>query len=190
MPIRGPATNLGSFQPSSRGWIRIGPSNRLVSLRSRSIPSAWVSLPGPLQRSTSLATPRRACICVDALDRLQRADQDGGADLAVLADRVEQRVDAVGAVDVGLARVAEEHRGPRGQPDVGVAGRLGVVVGLGLDDHARAAAVLDDAADQVLGDLQHRAVVEGRRERHGSGGEQRAGLLELLAHARQRGPAL
>jgi hypothetical protein len=42
-----------------------------------------------------------------------------------------------------------------------------VVVGLGLDDHARAATVLDDAPDQVLGDLDDRAVIEGRRERHG-----------------------
>ena len=44
--------------------------------------------------------------------------------------------------------------------DVGVAGRLGVVVGLGLDDQARAALVHDDAADQVARDLEHRAVVE------------------------------
>ena len=59
--------------------------------------------PGRCRGRPRSATPRRARICVDARDRLQRADQDGGADLAVLADGVEQRVDPVGAVDVGLA---------------------------------------------------------------------------------------
>ena len=35
-----------------------------------------------------------------------------------------------------------------------------VVVGLGLDDHARAVAVAHHAADQRLGDLDHRPQVE------------------------------
>ena len=54
-----------------------------------------------------------------------------------LAHGVQQRVDAVGAVHVGDARRPEQRRGARRQPDVGVAGGLAVVVGLGLDDHAR-----------------------------------------------------
>ena len=76
------------------------------------------------------------------------------------------------------------------QPDVGVAGGLGVVVGLGLDDHARRCRRGATTQPTRSGrDLEDRA---GRRTRpataHGS--QQRAGRRELLAHARQRGAAL
>ena len=47
--------------------------------------------------------PRRSRIALEPVERLQRADQHRGADALGLADRVEQRVDAVGAVDVGAA---------------------------------------------------------------------------------------
>ena len=78
------------------------------------------------------------------------ADRNSGrADPFGLADRVEQRVDPVGAVDVGVARCAVQDGGARGDADVGVAGGLGEVIGLGLDDHARGALVLDDAPDEV-----------------------------------------
>jgi hypothetical protein len=97
--------------------------------------------------------------------RLQRADQHRGAHALLLADRVQQRVDAVGAVDVGAAGAAEQRAGARGEPDVGVAGRLVLVVGLCLDDHAGGGAVFDDAADQIPGHLQHRAPVELDRQR-------------------------
>ena len=55
--------------------------------------------------------------------RLERADQHRGADALRLADDVEQRVDAVGAVDVGAARRPEQHVRARGAADVRVAGR-------------------------------------------------------------------
>ena len=44
--------------------------------------------------------------------------------------------------------------------DEGVAGGLGLVVGLGLDDHARRLAVAQDAADEVARDVDDAAVVE------------------------------
>ena len=47
----------------------------------------------------------------------------------------------------------------RGQSDVRVAGRLGVVVGLGLDDHSGRLAVAHHAADEVCGHVQHGAIV-------------------------------
>ena len=47
-----------------------------------------------------------------------------------------------------------------GEPDVRVAGGLGLVVGLGLDDHAGRLAVAQDAADEVARDLDDAAVVE------------------------------
>ena len=75
----------------------------------------------------------------DPLERLQRTDQHRRAHALGLTDRVHQRVDAVGAVHVGRARaVRSSTRGARRQADVRVARRLGEVVRLGLDDHARA----------------------------------------------------
>ena len=56
----------------------------------------------------------------------------------------------------------EQRRRARRQPDERVTGGLGVVVGLGLDDHARRSPVRDDAADQVARDLEHRPGVERR----------------------------
>ena len=72
------------------------------------MPSAWVSLPGPEQRSSTRSQPAPLAHRLDALERLQRADQHRGADALGLADRVEQRVDAVGAVDVGARRRPEQ----------------------------------------------------------------------------------
>ena len=102
------------------------------------MPSAWVSLPGPVAQ-VDVALERRAARASAStpVERLERADQHGGADALALAHGVEQRVDPVGAVDVGRARRRRRaSRSARVRPDVGVAGRLGVVVGLGLDDHA------------------------------------------------------
>ena len=56
IPIRGPVT-YGSGSPAR---IRIGPSISDVSFSVSSIPSAWVSLPGPLV--SPRAPPRRARI--------------------------------------------------------------------------------------------------------------------------------
>ena len=172
-------------QPGARGSMRIGPSSSDVRLSSRPIPSACVSLPGPLQRSSSRATRRRARMTSMPVERLQRPDEHRGARIHVVADGVEQGVDAVGAVDVGDAGRPEERRGARRQARPGVRGGLGAVVGLGLDDDPGGVAVAHDAADEVGRDLEHRAVVEGGRR-----SQQRAGALELLAHTRQRRPAL
>ena len=118
-------------------------------MSSSSIASACVSFPGPEQSCSTACRPRRSRIASSAGDRLERADQHGRADALRLADRVDERVDAVGAVDVGGAGRAEEDVRARGHADVGVAGRLGLVVGLGLDDHARRAPVRQRAADEV-----------------------------------------
>ena len=56
--------------------------------------------------------------------RLERADQHRGADALGLADHVEQRVDPVGAVDVGACPAAPNSVArARRHADVGVAGR-------------------------------------------------------------------
>ena len=157
--------------------------------------SAWVSLPGAgaelLERVHAAALAHGG----DPGERLERADQDRRADPLRLADRVDERVDAVGAVDVGRAGRAEEHVRARRQPDVGVAGGLGLVVGLGLHDHARR--VARGAAMQPTrsrATSTHRAARRTSRRaaasRRGLAVQLRAGVGELLAHARERRAAL
>ena len=102
---------------------------------------------------------------LDALQRLERAEQHRRPHALGLGHGVEQRVDPVRAVHVGAPRRPEQRRRALGETDVGVAGGLGLVVGLGLDDHARRVAVPHDAAEQRPGHLHHGAVVERVRER-------------------------
>lgn len=97
---------------------------------------------------------------LEAVGRLQRPDQDGGGVALRFGDGVEQTVDPVGEVDVGVARRAEQDAGALGQPDVGVAGGIVGLVALGLDDDAAAAFVKKRATDQVPGDLMDRPVEE------------------------------
>ena len=98
IPIRAPVT-YGSGSPA---WIRIGPSTSDV-LFSRELDPERL---GELARAVGqlARVPRRARISSSPAQRLQRADQHGRAHALRLADRVQQRVDAVGAVDVGGAR--------------------------------------------------------------------------------------
>lgn len=73
---------------------------------------------------------------LEAVGRLQRPDQDRGGVALRFGDGVEQAVDTVGEVDVGVAGRAEEDPGALGQPDVGVTGGVVGLVALGLDDRA------------------------------------------------------
>ena len=149
MPIRVPTTGSTSSQPGGAGSIEIGPAVEVGA----------VEVELDAERLRELARPRAEVLDaleaaarahqLDPLERLERPDQHRRADALRLADGVEQRVDAVGAVDVGAPRRPEQDVGARRHADVGVAGRLGVVVGLGLHDHARGVAVADDAAEQV-----------------------------------------
>ena len=129
---------------------------------------------------------------LDAVERLERADQHRGAHAHRLADGIEQRVDAVGAVDVGDAGRAEEGLGARRDADERVAGRLGVVVGLGLDDHAgwcrRGATTQPTGRGPPRAPGGRRTRAQGRSSRQRV--QRRAARGELLAHPRQRGPAL
>ncbi len=84
---------------------------------------------------------------LDALEWLERPDQDRSADPFRLADRVEQCVHTVRAVHVRKPRLAEQHPGACRQTRVGVARGLTLVVGLGLDDAARGHPVTHHTAD-------------------------------------------
>ena len=123
IPMRVPVTTSTSSQPGGRGPIRSGPRTRSVPLCPSSIPSAWVSLPGPGAELLDRVQPAPLAHRVERGDRLERADQHRRADALGLADRVDERVDPVGAVDVRDPGAAEQHlacagsgRRTRGRP--------------------------------------------------------------------------
>jgi len=89
--------------------------------------------------------------------RLQRADQHPGAVPGLAADEVQAPMDAVGAVDVGVARGAEQRGIARPLATEAVGGRLGAVVGLGLDDAPAHAVDQQRDADQPARHLVRRA---------------------------------
>lgn len=94
------------------------------------------------------------------MGRFQGPDQDGGRLALGFGDGVEQAVDPVGEVDVGVAGRAEEDPGALGQADVGMTGRIVGLVALGLDDYAAAPFIEKDATNQLAGDVVDRTVEE------------------------------
>lgn len=94
------------------------------------------------------------------MGRFQGSDQDCGGFALGFGDGVEEAVDAVGEVDVGVAGRAEEDPGALGKADVGVTGGVVGLVALGLDDDAAAVLVEERAADEVAGDLVNGTVEE------------------------------
>ena len=123
---------------------------------------------------------------LDPMGRLEGADQDRGRLALRFGDRVEQAVDAVGEVDVGAPRRAEQRLGARREADEGMAGRVVAVIALGLDDGAAATLVEQGAADQVAGDGVHRAVEELDPEPplRGRGAHSRSSMTRALTAAR------
>ncbi len=67
-------------------------------------------------------------------------------------------MDAVGAIDVGVACRAEHHRVAFGAASVGMRGRVSVVIGLDFDDRAADAINQQCRADHFGRDLVDRAV--------------------------------
>ena len=104
IPIRRSTDTLTSRHDAGRGAITIGPSSRSTPLCRSSIPSAWVSFPGPEQRRSSALDPPPCLHHRDPVERLERADQHRRANPLWLGHRVQQRVDAIRAVDVGVSR--------------------------------------------------------------------------------------
>ena len=166
MPIRSPTASRGAAAPGALSSSWIGPLSsepavqrqaHAERLRELARPRAEIALG---HRSTAHSHQ------VHAVDRLERADEHRGPHPLLLAHRVEQRVDAVGEVDVGRARGAEQDVGAAREAHVGVAGGLVHVVALGLDDAPRRLAVTQNAADQAAGHVVDRAGEEVAAEPH------------------------
>ena len=160
IPIRGATPTTSASQSSARSRSSNGCCGelRLVELephaqRLRELARARAEHPLGLEAAA-------LSHLLEAPPRLERADQDGRRVPLGLGHRVQQAVDAVGEIDVRVPRRPVERRRPLGQPDVGVAGRLGDVVRLGLGDDPADAVHRERAPDQVARDLHHRPVVE------------------------------
>ena len=75
-------------------------------------------------------------------------------------------MNAVGAVDIGIAGRAEHHRIALGAAAIGVRGRIGVVIGLHLDDGTSDAIDQQGRANELGRDDMHAAREEPAPERH------------------------
>ena len=142
IPIRGPTTGSTSSQPARRARSGSGPRRGRSPLWSSPIAErlgqlarARAEVLDPLERRAGRAS--RRC---------RRSARARGS----APPRRRPRARRPRSAARGCRRSGRRRRGPGGpnsvvgarrEADVGVAGRLGVVVGLGLDDHARRVAV-------------------------------------------------
>ena len=78
-------------------------------------------------------------------------------------------MDAVGAVDIGVSGRPEHHRIALGRPAKAVRRRIGVVIGLDLDDHAADALEQERRAHELGRDLVHAAGEEVAADRRNLG---------------------
>ena len=127
---------------------------------SSHMPSAWVSLPGPLQRSSARSRPRRSRIASIPSTGSSARINAAAPTPSSSATAFSKRVDPVRAVHVGDARRAEQDARARRDPGVRMARRLLLVIALHLDDPAGALAMPHDAADEVACDVVHGPRVE------------------------------
>ena len=162
------AGSLGGDVPSSpiqgavfAGTVRSMPSHR------RSMPNAWHSFAGPLQRRGVRAdAAARGPHHTDAREGRECPEEHGSAVSLLAADGVGAPVHAVGEVHVQVARGAE-HRGVAGrQAPVGVARRIvWSQVRLDLDDAGAPCPPDEHLVEQVGRDIACVAAIEVAAER-------------------------
>src|SRR5258708_36840089 len=138
---------------TSASWVRARISNGGASSAraycAPVMPSAWHRRPGPAHSKRSFATPRRRRIAGEALRGRERADEHRAGTALRLAYEVEAPVHAVGAVDIGVARRTEHHAVALGAAAERMRGRIGVMVGLDLDDDAADRLEQQRRADEI-----------------------------------------
>ena len=105
-----------------------------------------------------------------AVGRFERADQDSTGAAFLFAYEIQTPVDAIGAVDIDIARGTEHHRVALGASVEGMRGGIGVMIGLEFDDHAADTVDEQRRADQIGRDFEY-GTIEKRpakaRGRHG-----------------------
>ena len=85
------------------------------------------------------------------------ADQHGVGDAFAFAHEVQAPVNAVGAVDIGVARPAEHHGIAHGLPAKAMRRRILVIIGLDLNDAAADPVDEQCGANQLRGHKMHGA---------------------------------
>src|SRR5262245_15778999 len=113
----------------------------------------------PLVRDAAAAAHRG-----EALRGGERADQHRAGAALGLAYEVEAPVHAIGAVDIGVTRRTEHHAVAFGAAAKGMRGRVGMVIGLELDDDAADALEQQRRSDEIGGDRVHAAGKETSAE--------------------------
>src|SRR5258708_1159497 len=101
----------------------------------------------------------------DAIGRLECPDQNGAGAAGGLADEIEAPVNAIRAINIGVAGSAEHYSVAWRAPAIAVGGRIGVVIGLDLDDDPADPTALERGTDQVGSDCVHAARKEAPIER-------------------------
>src|SRR5438874_2972588 len=142
-----------------RSGARLEPEGRLVQRQAVVLAGNAERLAEPARaraEETLVLEPPPAAHRLQAVGRLERADQHRVGDALGLADEVDAPMDPVGAVDVGVAGWAEHRSVPGGAAAVAVRGRVLMVVGLELDDLAADPVEEEGRADQLLCNLMHR----------------------------------
>src|SRR5262249_21914438 len=81
-----------------------------------------------------------------------------------LAHEIQAPVDAIGAIHIRIARRTEHHGIALGLAAIGMRRRVGVVIGLELDDHAAGSVEQQSRADQLGRNLVDAAVEEAFAE--------------------------
>ena len=137
-----PDADPSGAYPRGRSAPRLPASIQISAPRTRSAPSwhgrpqsAWASLPGPEQRSSTRSRPRRSPSAAEPFERLERrAGGRRSPRRAAARDDVQHPVVAVREVHV-QAPGRPEHHGVAGRHATeAVARRVPGLVGLGLDD--------------------------------------------------------
>lgn len=99
-------------------------------------------------------------------DAFDGADEDAAGGAVGFGDEIEALVDAVDEIDVGAAGRAEDDLGAGGDAAGGVGGFvIEAEVGFGFDDGGGVGAADEEFAEEIAGDGDGVAGVEGFRER-------------------------
>src|SRR6266404_1796793 len=141
-----------------KGVLRAGDAERLAQASRPRAQQALV-------RDAAAAAHRG-----EALRGRERADEHRAGTALRLAYEVEAPVHAVGAVDIGVARRTEHHAVALGAAAERMRGRIGVMVGLDLDDDAADALEQQRRADEIGSDRVHAAGKETSAEQLGHRG--------------------
>ena len=111
---------------------------------------------------------------------LKRADQNRARRTRLLANEIDAPMNAIGAIDIGIAGRPEHHLVAQRRASKRMRGRIGVMIRLDLDDDAADTVHQQGRADKIGGDLVHATREERAFERFA---EFSVGCGSVLGHS-------